>query len=212
MEIKEAVAAFKKLRLKSITFDFSCGGDSMGDTTVILNGLRKSDKESQEAKDLKEFIDNTIYDNVTFYEASNGVYMGEAGTVEIKLNETKDDFEYDKSSEAEYNERHTESRMINMSPKMIKFIKDNVSRIEGDSDMEIDIIFKKDVFLSDEDEGVVSEIEELLRNEMDNFEPEEINEDLNDWRGLEVDKIEVKKSALKVKFTVEYTKYETADW
>ncbi len=89
-EQTELITLWKKHNIDHVEFDFYCGGDSMGDTT-----LRIYDKKGQSLNDKIDFerengsswgtyneriltlIEDKIYADVEFYVNSDGHYQGE---------------------------------------------------------------------------------------------------------------------------------------
>lgn len=116
-----AIQIMKSLGVEKVEFTFSCGGDNMGDTSMDVHYLKDDSYDgawSQEIEDeLKEIIDWIIYDNVEFYDASDGYYMGEAGTVEIYVDpEDETRLRWDKSSQSEWNETYSVNAYITLDP------------------------------------------------------------------------------------------------
>src|ERR1700691_5187239 len=103
MEKKETIELWNKLKIESCTMKFSCGGDSMNDYSFTFYGGGKE----IESPELKDYFDDAVYKHVEFYVNSDGHYQGEAGTVEITLDDD-DDFSYCKAAQSEYEEEHVE--------------------------------------------------------------------------------------------------------
>lgn len=206
METAEAIKLWNELGLKSATMEFSCGGDSMSDWSFTFY----DEKGEVSCEKLRLFFDDEVFNKVEFYVNSDGHYQGEAGQVEITLEDG--DFSYLKDAEAEYEEQHSEETLVPMSAKMIKFIEENVFNING-GDGDAIINFKKDLILNDEQEILMNEIEELLKDTSDTFEPKEINEELNDWRSFTTgeNELTVTDNSLKINMTVSYTKFEPSE-
>ena len=103
MNQQEAIKTWKDLGVARANFEFSCGGDSMNDYSVTLEDANGNSIESAE---LRDYFENETFRNVQFYEASDGHYMGEAGTVEITLNEDDEEpfFDYFKNAQSEWSE------------------------------------------------------------------------------------------------------------
>ena len=80
-EKEKIIQLWKENGVANIDYEFDCGGDSMGETT--LNIL---DKEGEliECKEIEDYFENIIYDNVEFYVNSDGHYLGENGIVQLK--------------------------------------------------------------------------------------------------------------------------------
>ena len=89
---EEYVKIWKKHKITHAEFSFDCGNDEMGCTDITFY---KGDKVIKEKWGLSSYLSHDIFQEVEFYEASNGHYIGEHGIVTIKLNEEEDGFEYD---------------------------------------------------------------------------------------------------------------------
>ena len=189
MKKEEAVKLWKELGVGYAKFEFICGGDSMGDTETFLykeDGteiefcFQKDDEgkiiDNEENKvveqkiidvrDLKDYIDNVIYNYVDFYVNSDGHYIGESGFVEVRLDEEDEedvDFTFIKEAESEWEESVSNEVLIKLKPKQIKFIKEYVRDINGDYDGMV-INYKKDVLLKDETEKMIEEIESARKS------------------------------------------------
>lgn len=215
MDIEEAIILWKELKIASCTMEFSCGGDSMNDWSFAFYSEKGGSIESEE---LKDYFDAEVFEEVEFYVNSDGHYVGEAGKVEITLNDEGDAFEYMKDAESEYDEQHTEITDIALPENMIRFIEENVSNING-GENDITINFKRDFILSDEEEVLMKELEEKLKEDVNDFMPEqEINGDIKDWRtfttnddGEELETLTITENNLKMCVTVTYTYYEPSE-
>ena len=99
MEIQEFIKLWKELGVDYVNFEFSCGGDSMNETSITIF----DDKGSEiDCADIVTYIDDIIYSEVEFYEASDEHYLGESGIVKIRLNEDEEDLDYSKTSQSWY--------------------------------------------------------------------------------------------------------------
>ena len=181
---EQIIELWKKLNVTSVDFKFSCGGDSMNDTEIEIytkNGVIVNDE-------IETFIDNEVYREVNFYEASDGHYQGESGVVEIVLEgEGEDeDFVYSKSSESEWSENFTEVVKVKLTDTEIKFIRDNIEQIMGE-DSRIDFAYKEDTFLTDEDEDFVANLHKKIENEIANYEPKVDEGELQDYNNFNTD-------------------------
>ena len=179
METKEAIQLWKALKVTSVDFNFSCGGDSMNDTDIVINTADGEIKNEL----LSEFFDDEVYKQVEFYVNSDGHYQGEFGVVEILLEGDDDDdeeFTYYKSGQAEWSEQHTESINIKLTDVEQAFIEKNVLNINGEGS-NLNFVFKGDVFLSDDDEEFLEKLENKIVNEVADYEPEVEEGELSDY-------------------------------
>ena len=81
--MEKLIKKWKEYNLDRAEFEFSCGSDSMGDTD--LYSFKKDNNPIEVDDDFKQKIESEIYNNVDFYETSDGHYQGEAGTVTVTL-------------------------------------------------------------------------------------------------------------------------------
>jgi len=145
----EAVKLWKEHKVDTAYFEFSCGGDSMNETTFTL--FDDKGKKMKDTSDLERLLEDLVYDNVNFYEASDGHYQGETGTVYINLDDDEETLSFSKSSKAEYNEMFTEVGYFQLTEKEAAFLKEFVSSISHDDfGGKADIRYKKDLVITDE--------------------------------------------------------------
>ena len=83
----KAIAEWKEKKIARAVFEFSCGGDSMNETNLVFKD--ENDEEVDVSGDLDAHIEGKLWNEVTFYECSDGHYMGEFGEVIIELDEDK---------------------------------------------------------------------------------------------------------------------------
>jgi hypothetical protein len=207
METQEIIKLWKELKVDYVNFEFSCGGDSMNETSIQIYDEKGSEIS---CSDIETYIDDNIYRKVEFYEASDGHYMGEAGSVEIRLNDEEDDFDYAKSSQSEWCERITENFEIELTDDEVAFIKSKVLNINGgDGDFSA-INYKADCILTDKEEEIVEGLETKLDNECQKYEPNG-DYDCTDWYRFTTneqgEEITIKGNNLVVEIEKEYYSY-----
>jgi len=160
-------------------FEFSCGGDSMNDASLVF-----FDKESKEiimSNESRETLDNDIYSNVEFYENSDGHYQGEHGTVLVEFNVEENEFNYSKSATEEWSESFSDSITIEIAPELHKFCKEYVFEISGEHRY-LDIEYEKDFYINSEKSKMLEDIQEIINETMYNHEPEDTSEgELEDY-------------------------------
>jgi len=211
--MENAIKIWKKLKIEKSILEFDCGGDSMGSTEFKFFDKNENEIESNE---LTTYFEDAVYDNVEFYVNSDGHYQGEAGTVEIVLNEDGDSFDYSKTAQSEYSETQTSKMEIELSPKMIEFIKENVSNING-GDGNVVVNFKRDFIMTDKQEKLLEEIKAKIETETEEFEPELDNEDgeVQDWFTFTTNDdgevLTINGSDLIVSIRNSYTEYRDSD-
>ena len=185
------IKLWKELGITSCTMEFSCGGDSMNDYNFTF--YKKNDKKGKnqpavvevECEELRDYFDREVFNQVDFYEASDGHYIGESGSVEITLDEDSDDedeheFTYTKNAQSEWSERHTEVIQIDLTTEMVNFINENISNING-GDGDISVNYKRDFILTDKDEELVNDLERKILDEAEEFEPNNAEGELEDY-------------------------------
>ena len=174
----EIVQLWKELNVARINFEFSCGGDSMNDTTITIHG---EDDEEIENETLKTYFDNEVYNAVEFYVNSDGHYQGESGYVNITLDEDGETFNYSKYSESEWTETLTTTTQVELTDEQVAFINDKVLNINGSYD-EIAVNYKQDCILSDEEEEIAEELERTIQEQLESYSPEQDEGELQeDW-------------------------------
>jgi len=160
-------------------FEFSCGGDSMNDTSLVF-----FDKESKEiimSNESRETLDNDIYSNVEFYVNSDGHYQGEHGTVLVEFNVEENEFNYSKSATEEWSESFTDIIELEITPELHKFCKEYILEISGESDY-LDIEYAKDFYINSEKLKMFIDIKEIINEALEDHEPEDKSEgELEDY-------------------------------
>ena len=178
-----ALEKWKEHNVDHVDFIFSCGGDSMEDTSIEIY-----DKEGKliEVPEISDYIDEAVYHNVNFYEASDGVYMGEQGTVTITLNEDdEDDFDYVKDSEEEWSEHTPFTEKIELTDEEVEFIDKYVADFNGNmGEGDYNVNYKTDFVQTDELVALEEALMKKLQDFFENYEPK--LENLSDWHTMEV--------------------------
>lgn len=145
--MEKLIKKWKEYNIDRAEFEFVASGDSMGDTELLFY-----DKDNNTIEvDFAQEIENEIYNNVTFYEVSDGHYEGEAGTVTVTLiEEEKPFFQFDKDAQSEYRNRYTDQISIELTEEEYNYLKENVEDIVECWRNDVEYIYKKDFFLSQE--------------------------------------------------------------
>lgn len=207
---KQIIKLWKKKGVDRIELEFSCGGDSMGDTEYTIhleNGEEDHDSE------LEEYFENIIYDKVEFYVNSDGHYEGESGTVVIRLNDEGDDFEYDKTSVSEWNESATEDVLVKLTPKEKAFLKDHVLNINGGGEEEMTTNYKHDFVITTPMEKLVEKLEAKIQKEVEDTRGGIDVENMNEWYTFTTGEgdLEFDSNKLKIVLTYSYLEYKDGD-
>lgn len=165
MNIDEAVQLWKEKNIQRCVMEFSCGGDSMGDTEFTFYTNEGEIYDSN----LEYYFDHEVYNNVQFYEVSDGEYIGEHGTVTITLdNEDETLFIYDKESVSEVYELVTERTHITISPEEEALFK-KISSFEI-QDGNITYTYDGDVILSEKEIELLDALESRMVDHLQYYE------------------------------------------
>lgn len=204
MTNEQAIQLWKDNDVSKVTFEFSCGGDSMGETEVYIYN---SADEEIECSELSDYFGDQVYNNVNFYENSDGVYMGESGNVYITLDEEEEDFEYVKESEEEWCEHTPFTEKINLTDEEVDFIEKYVSDINGNmSEDEININYKVDFIQTDELVALEEKLLEKVENFFYNYEPD--LENMTDWHTMEIKAEKLNKETKTIDIDMNFEHYE----
>jgi len=203
---QEIIKLWKENKIDYIEFRFSCGGDSMNDTEITIYDEDFNEVENSEISD---YFDNEVYKEVEFYVNSDGHYLGESGEVIIRLNEAGDDFEYSKNSTSEWSEQVTEEAEIELTDDEVKFIKENVSDINGHIYDGVNTNYKRDFIMTDKEETMVSELEKKINDFSVGYDfDRNIDGEETDWCIFTTgDDIEFNGNKLKISISREYYVY-----
>jgi hypothetical protein len=176
-ETNDIITLWKELNVESVHFEFSCGGDSMNDTTIVING---KDGETIENEQIATYIDNEVYNNVEFYVNSDGHYQGEFGTVYITLDDDDETLSYNKSSQSEWTEHHESTVTVELSEDEANFVKQKVSNLNGSMD-EFVVNYKGDLILTDKDEETLEAVKTKVEDTLNGYEPEVEDGEVGEW-------------------------------
>lgn len=207
--MEDIIKLWKELKVNYVNFEFTCGGDSMNDTSIQIYD---NDGNEIQCTEISDYIDNEVYHKVEFYVNSDGHYQGESGNVEIRLSDDGENLEYSKCSQGEYSERVNTVCDVELDEKTIQFIKDKVLNINGDMD-NMTLNYKTDCILTDEEEKIVDELEKELLNDLRSHEPqEEYDGELGEWftftTNEEGNEIIIDGNCLKVEMSIECTVFD----
>lgn len=171
------IKIWKEKNIDHVNFNFSCGGDSMNDTSIEI-----FDKEGKFVQDgeLESYFDDQTYKNVEFYENSDGHYQGEFGVVTIEFDEDENDFTYSKSSSSEWSESSVNEAEIELTDEEAKFVADYVLNINGGED-DIQTNYKKDFILTNEQEETLKGLEEKISEFAQDYTPNDVEGEINEW-------------------------------
>ena len=166
-KIETAVDLWKSHQVEKCEMNFSCGGDSMNDYNFDF--LDKDGKSVDVSKELSNEIESRVFNEVHFYENSDGYYIGETGVVYITLDDDGESFTFTKTAESEFSEQYTERAILKLEDSEVKFINEKVLNING-GDGDCVINFKTDCILSDEEEVIHDTLKEKVKDFAEDYE------------------------------------------
>ena len=189
---KQILERWKYLKIRQGDFKFNCGGDSMGDTEIVFEDENGNVFEDAE---LANYFEDEVYRNVTFYEASDGHYMGESGNVYITLNDEEDDFEYSKSAQSEFSEQYSDEMLVPLTDDEYQVLSKYVSGMSNSNWGGEAVDYKVDFILTPEIEKVIEGLFNKFDEAAKTYEPEcsgEIQEDSYTYVTLADERTEMK--------------------
>jgi hypothetical protein len=176
--VEKIIEIWNELQITHIDFEFTCGGDSMNDTTLNIH----KGEEIIENDAISTYFDHEVYNAVEFYVNSDGHYMGENGNVLIQMNDEGDGFDYMKSAQAEYCERITSEVEVELTDEEIEFVKEFVRDINGGDSENANLNYKKDFIINQKRKELIDSIGEKVADICGGFVPEiEGGGEVNDW-------------------------------
>jgi hypothetical protein len=176
--VEKIIEIWNELQITHIDFEFTCGGDSMNDTTLVIH----KGNEVIENEAISTYFDHEVYNAVEFYVNSDGHYMGENGNVLIQMNDEGDGFDYMKSAQAEYCERITSEVEVELTDEEIEFVKEFVRDINGGDSENANLNYKKDFIINQKRKELIDSIGEKVADICGGFVPEiEGGGEVNDW-------------------------------
>jgi hypothetical protein len=220
--MQEIIEKWKAQKIAYAEFHFSCGGDSMNDTNLLFHDEKGEVVEFAFATDesgLTDYFDNEVYNQVQFYEASDGHYMGESGIVRIELSDEEDDFIYTKSAQSEWCERYSGETLCEVTKEEADFLTEYIGGMSHTNWNGVGTDYKKDFILTEENEEMIKELHDKFQDCANDWTPEhkgEITDDSVNYNtaedegenGLEIVEQEGK---LYVKLYVDCEVYEYSD-
>lgn len=176
--VEKIIQLWKELEITHIDFEFTCGGDSMNDTTLVIH----TKDETIENETISTYFDHEVYNRVEFYVNSDGHYMGENGNVLIQLNDEGDEFWYSKSAQSEWCERMTSDVEVELTDEEVAFVKEFVRNINGGESEQANLNYKKDFIINDKRKELIDSIGSKVDDACGGFTPDiEGDGELSDW-------------------------------
>jgi hypothetical protein len=173
---EQAIQIWNEKGITECTMEFNCGGDQMNDYTFTFH----TSEGDIQCEELDTYFDEEVYKNVEFYVNSDGHYIGEAGVVNITLEDGDDNFSYSKDAESEWNETFSQVAYFKLTEDYKKFIEDKVQSIVGGEDGET-INYKGDCILTDDEEQMTEDLLSELADFAGDLEMSEAEGEPSDW-------------------------------
>jgi hypothetical protein len=179
---------WKELNIKSCSMEFSCGGDSMNDYTFTFY---TNDNKEVDGEELTDYFETEVFNEVEFYEVSDGHYIGESGNVSIELSEDEEnpDFVYYKNAQAEWSESFTNEVPIELTEKEVEFVRSKVLNLVGSQDGDA-INYKGDCILNNEEEQISDTISQKISDFVMNHEFENAEGEAEEWFQYNTDQVD----------------------
>lgn len=183
------IKLWKENNIDRCVMEFNCGGDSMNETDFTLYD---KDNNVVECTELTNYFENSVYNEVEFYEVSDGHYMGEFGQVEITLEEDDEDenggiFVYDKQAKGEWEESFTGELYVEVGEKE-KEVLNKLSNFNSSPwDRDVNINYKDDCIVLEEEEETLNTLLERIGTLSDDFEIDGKGEEQDEGRSFECD-------------------------
>lgn len=173
---EQAIQIWNEKGITECTMEFNCGGDQMNDYTFTFH----TSEGDIQCEELDTYFDEEVYKNVEFYVNSDGHYMGEAGVVNITLEDGNEAFDYVKDAESEWSETFSEVGYFSLTEDYKKFIEDKVQSIVGGEDGEV-INYKGDCILTDDEEQITERLLIELADFANELEMPDAEGEPSDW-------------------------------
>lgn len=210
--MEKLIKKWKEYKIEKAEFEFYAGGDSMGNTDLYF--YDKDDKTINVDDDFKQEVENDIYNNVDFYETSDGHYEGEAGTVTVTLekDEGEEYLNFSKDAQAEYSNSYTDNVTAELTKEEINYIKDNIDGFEDSYEMTFS--YSRDLFVSSKMEQIEQNIVSKIKQACDEHEVEyNGNGEVQEMDEYNLSNLEVLgNNKISFELTYNVTEYENSDW
>jgi hypothetical protein len=197
MDENEIYDLLDRFNVDHVILDYNCGGD---DTTIYCDEIYDLDGNRVNSYELGSYFEEYALENFNFMDASDNHYMGESGTIKIKvikifrdkfINENDDeeeeeeeemDYYYDFTHEKEgfyhYREKINFELNISLDISTIVVIKKNVSSLYG-GDKWIRLNLKNGINVSEKEMVILNELKEKIEVCCAQFEPQTDHEILD---------------------------------
>lgn len=162
---------FEQKDLESMSFKFDCGGDHINEfyfESALTNQSKVIKNKHKIISDEEEdmIIEDIILNLMSFYEDSNGTYLGEHGIVTLKLK--NDVIEIKKESSSTHNEEFLEEEKITNLTDSEKELLKHVKSIQISAfDAETVFEYHSDILLTKEKLDVEKSISEKVQSGVD---------------------------------------------
>ena len=140
--------------------------------------------------------------------------MGEAGTVEIVLDEDSDsepNFSFAKFSESEWSETYSDYLEIELSELETNILENYIQNINGGEMEEGNVNYKIDCILTDEETAALDDLVKRIGNEAEQHEFDSASGEKQDWYTWSTDdgddEIEITDGKLRVQVRRSFTEF-----
>lgn len=161
---KEKIENIKELftsgKISKIEWTYSAGGDSLNDYNAIFYN------EKMEEVECGIDVSDYILDNISINENSDGYYQGMSGTVTLLMED--DEIVFQHSYQEEWNEDYAEEITISITP-FEKKVLSKIDTLTFTDDEEMEVTFKKNMFLNNKIISSISDIEKKIKKEGQDF-------------------------------------------
>lgn len=206
--MEDLIEKWKEYKIAKAEFVFSAGGDSMGDVEMTFYDDKGAEVEVSE--DFSNAIDEEVYQNVEFYENSDGHYQGESGTVFIGLED--DELTYTKDAISEYSNSYSDTVTLELTEEEYNYVDNHISDFANDEIDDVTFTYSKDFFITEEMEAIENSIKKKMLHLYENHEFETTDDcgDVGDW--VTVSDLDVS-TENKIIFSINYqvTEYEDSN-
>jgi hypothetical protein len=191
MDENEIYDLLNRFNVDHVILDYNCGGD---ETTIYCDEIYDLDGKKVKSYKLDSYFEEYATEHCDLQDASDNYYMGESGTIKIKVikifrdtfindnGEEEDDYEYDFTYEKEgfyhYREKINFELNISLDLSTIVIIKKNVSSLFGGDDW-ITLNLKNGRNVSEEEMLILNELKEKIKVCCAQFKPQTDHEILD---------------------------------
>ena len=168
--MKEIIKLWKDLGITEASATYNCGGDAFGDADWSLKG---KDGEEIENDELVNLLYDEMFVKLTFFEVSDGYYIGEWGSINVALETDDEEGEIlSWSKEANYDYSEAKNSIFEIEGWRYPSIKDLfLTKINNIS--EYDFYTKGDSSLNDDENETINKFRNYVEEKSNDIDFEE---------------------------------------